>query len=450
MRYAAMIVVLVIPYAQVTSAHSQAVITGRITHPRFAGATEVMPLTAVYGFASLGDAERPSLGTRTWETEPAGWYRFVGPAGRYTLAFSTPGHFMRPLIVPSSDIADRATLDRILKPNFDYAVFSETHWDEKPAAAYFQPFVATGTSITHAGFRLATDGVDGPGPGSQNMLLSIHRRVADTPDHWPQVGPTAVVLDVDCGGAKGYWYSAGWNSGEVPTTPGETYAVQLRAQKPGGTLQAFWRPAADPHRGCYRVAAHDQAGFSGRDLWLAVGGDGDGLAIPYNKRVHKQFGQFAGFQRKWSQTYVAQGKALAAVILYAAVGGTQPPLDRQRVAVRVRRGGPQGPVLGTKTASGNGNYTGDASWGVFGVVLAPEEIRLEPGETYAIEFETRETPESLRGFVNSKGQVSDERPGFNPYRKVAPDSYDKGTAYRLGTEKVDFDLDMQVIEYQAH
>ena len=32
--------------------------------------------------------------------------------------------------------------------------------------------------------------------------------------------------------------------------------------------------------------------------------------------------------------------------------------------------------------------------------------------------------------------------------KVAPDTYERGTAYRRGAEAVDFDLDLQVIEYR--
>lgn len=430
-------------------ARCEVVITGRLLHPRFAGSAEVVPMTAVYAFASVRAADQPSLGHRTWEMEPSGWYHFAAPAGRYTLVFSTPAHFMRPLIVSDVEAADGAKWDRILSPKFEHVLFHESEWDDKPAQAYFQPFVATGTSITQVGIRLATDGVDGPGPGSQNMHVSIHQCTEGAPDKWPQVGPTAILRDVDCGGPKGYYYSTGWNSGEVPVTPHASYAVKLCAEDSSSTLQTFWRPAENPQQGCYRIDGQGNGAFTGHDMWLAVGADNDGLVVPYNKCVHKQFVEFAGFQRKWSQTYVAQGKALAAVILYAAVHGTQPPLDRQRVAVRVRRGGPQGPVIGVKTAIGNGNYTGDASWGVFGVALARDEITLQPGETYAIEFETLETPDTLRGFVNIKGQVSNERPGFNPYRKVAPDAYDQGTAYCLGTEAVDLDLDMQVIEYQT-
>ncbi|HEY2952557.1 MAG TPA: hypothetical protein VGK40_08245, partial [Verrucomicrobiae bacterium] len=57
--------------------------------------------------------------------------------------------------------------------------------------------------------------------------------------------------------------------------------------------------------------------------------------------------------------------------------------------------------------------------------------------------------DGVDGFVNIKGQMSDDRPGFNPYRKIAPDSNDKGDAFKNAKEKVDFDLDMQIIEYAA-
>ena len=76
-------------------------------------------------------------------------------------------------------------------------------------------------------------------------------------------------------------------------------------------------------------------------------------------------------------------------------------------------------------------------------------MALEPGETYAIEFESIENYDSLHGFVNIKGQVSDDKPGFNPYRKVPPDDYAGGTAYRKCTQKQPFDLDMQIVEYRS-
>ena len=141
---------------------------------------------------------------------------------------------------------------------------------------------------------------------------------------------------------------------------------------------------------------------------------------------------------------------MASAIMYAAVSGAQPPLTRQRVVVRVRKGGPDGEVVGAeKIAIGNGNYTGDASWGMFGVTYSPGEVPLEPGQLYALEFESIETYETLHGFVNIKGQISDDRAGFNPYRKHPLDDYPLGTAYMDGKQRQDFDLDMQIIEYKT-
>ncbi len=449
MTIARMCVVSLIHLGLVSSALSQVVFTGRVRHESRPGSGEWTPMTAVYAFASLGGADSEARAFRTWEMDPAGWFRISGAAGRYTLLFSTPAHFMRPILRTNLYVRPGDVVDGPFMPRFDYAVFDERTWDTKAATDYFQPFVARGTSVTQVGFKLVHDGVDGPDPGAQSFLVSIRRRGVGAPDAWEQIGPTVRVPDVDCGGAKNYWYSAGWDSGEVPLTPGETYAVHLRAEKPGATFQAFWRPAGDAAPSCYRLGNVGPTGNVGQCLWMAVATDGDGVVIPYNKHVHKQFGEFGGFARTWSQTYVAQGSGLAGVVLYAATSGIQPSQNRQRVVVRVRKGGPDGPVVGIeKIAIGNANYTGDASWGTFGAAYAPGEVPLEAGREYAIEFESLENYETLHGFVNIKNMVSDDRPGFNPYRKQPGDAYARGTAFKNGKEAKDFDLDMQVLEYR--
>jgi hypothetical protein len=116
--------------------------------------------------------------------------------------------------------------------------------------------------------------------------------------------------------------------------------------------------------------------------------------------------------------------------------------------VRIHRGGPDGPLVGTeKVAAASANYTGDAAWGVIGTVYAREEVKVTPGERYTAEFTTLETPESIGDFVNFKKQVNDRKPGFNPYYRPQSDAYAGGEAWKLGKEKVERDLDMQVIEY---
>jgi len=50
--------------------------------------------------------------------------------------------------------------------------------------------------------------------------------------------------------------------------------------------------------------------------------------------------------------------------------------------------------------------------------------------------------------VNIKGSTSEVKPGFNPYKKVSPDTYADGTAFLGGTEEKDFDLDLVIVEYE--
>ncbi len=408
-----------------------------------------VPLANVRCFASRTGGAAQALGFRTWELAPTGWFTMSGPPGCYTLLFTGPSMYVRPVIYTNQFMADREAIDIKIEPPSDFASFDQAAWDDKAASDYYQTFTAAGTSITNVGFRVVHDGVDGGGPGGQTLLASIHNAGPGTPDTWEQVGPAVPVPQVDSGGPKCYDFTAGWNSGEVPTTPGGVYAVHLTAEQPDGTFQVFWRADDDRSADCYRVGAKGENGFRGRDLWIYIAGDADGLLIPYNKRVQKEYVQFAGFAPKWSQTYVARGRGLAAVQMYIATGGTQPGIQRQRAAVRIRKGGPAGPTVGPeKIAIGNGIHTGDAAWGTFGVVYAPGEVALEPGTTYAVELASIENHESLAGYVNIKNMPSDMRPGFNPYRKHPLDVYEAGTAFRNATEDAGFDLDMQIIEYQ--
>jgi hypothetical protein len=430
------------------AACAQSQLSGRVFHPRFEGG-DPLYLSTVMVFASQKGGTAEARSFRTWETHPAGWYFLVGPPGEYTVWFTQPGGFFRPLLLSPVVLRDGEKLDgRNVTPQFDYACFDERAWDSRPATDYYQVFTARGTSVTAVGIRLAHDGVDGQGPGHQTLIATVHRAAAGTPDQWPQVGPPGWLPKVDCGGAKNYVYATGWDSGEVPLIPGEKYAIRLRAEKEGGVMQTFWRTNTSPEPTLYRVGKDGARGWVPQQLWLAVATDADAWVIPYNKKVHSSFQEFAGFAQRWSQTYVARGHSLAGVALLAAVGGAQPPLSRQRVVVRVRRDGPEGPVVGAeKIAIGNGNYTGDASWGMFGAAYARGEVPLTPGRTYALEFESIENYETLHGFVNIKGDVSDDRPGFNPYKKVAPDDYPHGTSYKFGRDAMPFDLDLQVVEY---
>jgi hypothetical protein len=422
--------------------------TGRLEIPRYPGSSDMMPLTAIHVVAAPDDAMTEPLQFRTFETYPAGWYFLTGSAGNYTQVFSAPARLMRPLVRTNISMKPGGVVDQNLTPNLDYGIFDPSGWDEVPARAYYQTFTAKGTSVTHVGFKLVHDGVDGGGPGAQNFLLSIHDKGAGTPDTWKQLGPSMLVPNVDCGGVKQYIYSGGWNSGDVPTEPGKTYAVCLRPEKEDASFQAHWRDAAIEGTDCYRVGV-DTGDWTGKNIWMAVGTDSDGCVIPYNKRVHKEFGEMTEFGTKWAQTYVAKGKSLAFVYMYAATSGTQPAIWRQRCMVRVRESGFDGPVVGIeKMAIGTGNWTGDASWGGFATTFSPGQVPLTPGKTYAIELELIETRDTIGNWTNFKGQENNGIPGFTTYKKHPLDDYADGTSRFNGERTMDYDLDMQIIEYE--
>jgi hypothetical protein len=427
-------------------APAQVEITGRLWAPIFPGSETMQPFTTITGFANRTGPDGQALTCRTWETEPAGWYFFSGVPGNYTIVLSNPSHFMRPVLRTNLFTRNGDIVVKNLAPRFDYALFDDSAWDPEPAAGYYQTFQASGMSITHIGFKLAHDGVDGEGPGSQNLLVSIHR-VGDGPSEtWEQVGPTGFVPNVNCGGGLNRSWSAGWNSGEIPTAPGEHYAVHLFPESATGTFQAFWSDRADVEGDCFRIAS-DGSIEPGKDLWMAVGSDNDGLVIPYNKRVHQEFGDLTDFGTAWSQTWVARGRGLAGVILTAAVPMDHPWLIRQRFGIRIRRGGPEGPAVGIeKIAKGQSTAHGFA--GAVGVAFAPGEIPLEPGETYAVEWRSAENAFTMANAAPSGETGVPATSGLNPYGKVSPDTYDAGTGWYLGEQRTEFDLDMQVIEYE--
>lgn len=444
-----------------TTAGAQMSLTGRLLWPPYDGAKKEVGIGPILVFGALPGPDHPPIAFRSWETNPVGWWKLSGPAGRYTLLFTQPAKFMRPAILNnlSTKDGDNLNLSRIVPTPWDQACLDDSAWDQTACHEYFQPFVARGVSITEVGFKLAHDGIDGAGPGAQDLLLSIHEvKENDPPAKWPRIGPEMPVIDVDCGGAKNYSFSGGFSSGEVPTTPGKTYAVRLAAKNPAGKFQAFWHPIApnEKYLSAWRAkpaAPNSPVEFdkTNTHLWLAIASDSDGLLIPYNKRIHKEFNQLTHFAKVWSQTYVAQGHSLAGVILYAATSGVQPSMNLQRLKITVLEDGPTGKPVGVaKLAIGNGLYTGDASWGTFGAAYAPEEVPLTPGHTYCLHFESIETPETLGlgTFANVKGMKSDGKPGFNPYRKHAQDMDQSGHAFLNGTDQQDFSLDMQVIEYQ--
>ncbi len=422
-----LIAVIIVSLCAAASLSAQVAISGRVWGPIVPGSDQLYPYMTVLTFATPYGSEGESMAARTWETYPSGWHILSGNAGAYTFGVVGPGHFMRPLIITNQFMAHGDTFDRHVAPNVWYGVMKEQAWDPEPTEGYLQTFVARGSSVTNVGFKLAHDGVDGGGPLEQEFLVSIHKVSDAEPTAWKQIGPAVPVLNVNAGGVLNIRYAACWNSGEVPTDYGQLYAVYIRPAE-GGGFQGYWHDDVYVGGACYRIV-DGKATSTDKDLWCFVSGDGDGLYIPYNKRVQQEFAGLTKWGPKWVQTYKAMGQGLASVTLYAAVSTEQRPLRLQRVWIRVRKGGPEGPVIGTSKIAVGCN-TATAESGNIGAVFAPGEVNLEPDATYAIEFEAFGTHR-----------------GFNPWMKQPRDPYASGTAWFEGTRKMDYNLDMIVVEY---
>src|ERR1051325_5922619 len=100
---------------------AQMLLDGRLTAQRWPGNQEEMPLSAIYCFASLDGSGHESFGFRTFETEPPGWFRISGPAGNYSLLFTQPAQFIRPLLVNKLFTRDHEKLLGFrFSPQFDF------------------------------------------------------------------------------------------------------------------------------------------------------------------------------------------------------------------------------------------------------------------------------------------------------------------------------------------
>jgi len=87
------------------------------------------------------------------------------------------------------------------------------------------------------------------------------------------------------------------------------------------------------------------------------------------------------------------------------------------------------------------------------VLKPPENVnrdltpKFDYAEFYQGAWDEKPATDYFQTFT-AKG-TSITRVGFNPYRKVPPGNYDRGTAYRKCTERQPFDLDMQIVEYRS-
>jgi hypothetical protein len=355
-----------------------------------------------------------------------GYCPFDLPPGNYAILLHQPEWFCRPAVVPDITVKPGSNPDRDVIPAMDYCCVSGTKFGswEKPglpkpwatAKVFHQTFVAKGTSITHAHFKLA-------GAKAKSARVSIHEvRDGIPPEQWKQVGPERI--DPKIGSLNDNW--VGWRSGDLPTVPGRHYALRVQGQGEAGEndiSMVVHHDAAGP--GYDNGTGYADGVAQKYDLYASISSDSDGTVIPY-MRVHDVKPGELGGGGTWSQTWVAKGKALAGIDMLVAWSSEQKGVKAE---IRIHENDPKGKQIGVAKRA-------EAAWwgpgyGFLGAAWQPGEVELQPGKTYCAEFVTIPP---YKGY--SAGVVNDPR-----------NAYPDGNAFRDGKPVPDRDLEMTVVEY---
>lgn len=359
-------------------------------------------------------------------TSHDGYTPFDVLPGSYAILLHQPEWFVRPAVVADIAVQAGANPERNIIPALDYCCVSGVKlgpW-ERPgvpepwttARVFHQTFVARGTSITHAHFKLA-------GAKAPSAKVSIHEaREGVPPDQWKPVGPARIRSRL--GSLNDSW--VGWRSGEVPTTPGRRYALRI---------EAVGAPGADSiamlvHRDALGPGYDAGTGYAdGKrqpfDIYASISSDSDGTVIPY-MRVHDIKPGKLGGSGTWAQTWVARGKSLAAADLLVAWGGEHKGVLAE---LRVHEDDPKGKVVGVAKRSHTAWW--GPGHGFLGAAWQPGEVVLKPGRTYCLEFVT--VPPCKGYNVNV----------VNDPANACPD----GIAFRDGRPVPKEDLEMTIVEY---
>ena len=353
----------------------------------------------------------------------ASYYEFTHPGGTYTILVDQPLFWGRPTVYTDVVLPASGSTPRDLEPPTDYSCLFGGNmgvWGSDPwtrwASTWYQTFVATGTSITGVSFKLA-------GSYASSMQITIHEDNGENVTTWPQVGVARVRTNV--GPLADQWVR--YRSGEIPTVPGQRYALKLNGQGMGATDFSVFRRIEDG-LGYADGRACDGAGQPQNfDLYAMIFSDNDGTVVPYACLTHEE-GSLAGWAGTWWQEVKAVGDSLAGVTIYFAAGDWDIPLNFE-----VHSNSPTGVQIGP-TKVGRGAFQA-ANSGIAGASWAPDEVMLVPGQTY---------------FIEVSGN-----PGLNAaqFTRVG-NSYPHGAAWYLSPsyEAVrldDVDLFMQIVEYIA-
>lgn len=351
-----------------------------------------------------------------------GNYTFTNPAGNYTIYVNQPEFFGRAKVVRNVQIIDGQTVPLYPSLNLDYSCYYKSDWPGGWDHTWYQTFVATSSSINKIAYVFAGADAD-----LSSIEVTLLRDNGGGITGWTPVATKNGRVSRESGEA---W--VGWRSGELPTVPGQRYAVRLVGQGSQRNFSPYWR--TDNGDGYAGGQAYDKNGSPlNKDLNILVFSDNDGTIIPYMKTTGG-LGARTWWEWQWGQTFKATGKALAAVDLWISHGGD--PQWNMRTEVKVYSNPPAGDP---PTPSGLVGLVkrGRGAWqaggtAMIGVGYEPGEVPLVTGNTYYIEI----TP------------YGGDAIGYEAYRfDRSEDAYPHGHAYSNRYPRPDIDLSMTIMEY---
>ena len=357
------------------------------------------------------------------------------PGGSYSILVNQPDFFVRPTVLPYVTIGNsgRSVVD--VEIPVDYSTYYTDDW---PGAdtTWYQTFTAEGINVTGVSFYLAG------ATAAQADVAILEDNGSSDVRNWtliPSPNGTNPLQrganpqrEMQIGAGTDNWVR--WRSGEIPTIPSKKYAVRITGRKTNG-VEEFFVP--------YRRMKDSQSYDGGRaynssgiaqnfDLNYVVFSDNDGTIVTVNKRTNGVGDLRDGhFDFGWGQTFIAQGKSLAAADCWAAGANNHWDLE---FMWQVHEGGPNGPQIGPTKRTLGAFFSHGV--GLHGVSFNPGEVPLVEGQTYFIAFIISNPPPDSNG--------------FNPM--FTDDPYDGGIAYRWGgsswSASASSDIAMTIMEYK--
>ena len=359
--------------------------------------------------------------------DPEGKYS-PAPGGIYSIYINQPEFFTRAKVINNVELIENDPQN--VNPdldNLDYSCYYKSDWPGGWDSTWYQTFIATGTSINKIAYVFAGADADMSG-----VAVTLLQDTGGNVTTWQQ------VEDPKTGGVSRQSGEAwvGYRSGDLPTTPGQRYAVRLVGQGSQRNFSPYWR--TDSGDGYADGQAYDKYGNPlNKDLNILVFSDNDGTVIPYMKTTGG-LGGSTWWEWQWGQTFKATGDSLAAVDLWFAHGGGLNWYMQMTFTVYANPPNPPNPPSGqvgvTKRGRGAWQAGGTA---LMGICYAPDEVPLVAGQTYYIEM----TPYWPPG-------DPDPPLGYEASRFDRPeDAYPYGHAYANRNPQPDIDLSMTIMEY---